>query len=105
MFRIAFLLSLSAPAGIAIADPTRMLAVEVDHTVEVEVGTLIGFRCDDPKLLDGKMQTKKTERGEINVFIVKGVAAGKTLCRVGTDPMRPFQLFDVVVTDKPGRSK
>lgn len=105
MFRIALFLSLLAPEVIATADPTRTLAVEVDQTVEVEVGTLIGFRCDDPKLLDGEMVTKKTERGEVNVFVVKGVAAGRTLCRVGTDPMRPFQLFDVVVTDKPRRSK
>ncbi len=86
------------------ADATGRIDVEVDSTIETEVGTLIGFACDHPKLLDGKMLTKKIEGGEVNVLVVKGVLAGKTQCRVGTDPMRPFRLFDVVINDKP-RSK
>lgn len=102
MLRSAIVVCLLAGSALA-DDRLRKLEVEVDRTVEVDVGTLIGFACDHPKLIDAQMITRKDDRGERNVFIVKGVAAGKTQCRVGTDPMRQFQLFDVVVTAKTRR--
>lgn len=89
---------------IAVGDPApRVIEVAVDRTVEVEVGILIGFYCDHPKLIDAQMITRKDARGERNVFVVKGVAAGKTQCRVGSNPMLASELFDVVVTAKPAR--
>src|SRR5688572_8169879 len=96
MLRIVLLLSVLA--GSALADPTRRIDVEIDSTVEVEVGHAQGFRCDDPKLIAASMAT----RDDRNVFIVKGVTAGKTLCRVGTNPQSPSILFDVFVTEKKG---
>jgi hypothetical protein len=96
MLRIA--IAVSALAGSALADDaTRRLTVDVDATVEVDVGYAVGFRCDDAKLISASMTT----RDDHNVFVVKGVAAGKTQCRVGTNPQRPSVLFDVVVNDKP----
>ncbi len=89
--------------ALAIAVPARadkgvpQIAVVVDAVVETDVGTAIGFRCDHPDLLDVHMKTV----GNHNVFVVKGVKVGKTLCRVGTEPQRPSQLFEVVVTAKP----
>lgn len=96
MWRIALLLS--GLAGWAIADDApRKIDVVVDATVETDVGTAIGYRCDDPKLIEASMKTV----GDHNVFVVKGAIAGKTLCRAGTDPQRPSVLFEVVVTAKP----
>lgn len=84
---------------IAAGDPAvRTLEVAVDHTIEVEVGIKIGFHCDRPALIDARMVTRKDARGESNVFVVKGVTAGKTLCRVGTNPMLASELFEVIVT-------
>jgi hypothetical protein len=96
MWRIAIVLS--GLAGSAIADDApRRLDVVVDATVEQDVGMAIGYRCDDPKLIEASMKTV----GDHNVFVVKGAQAGKTLCRVGTDPQRQSMLFEVVVKDKP----
>jgi hypothetical protein len=101
MFEIS---SLVLAGLIAVGDPApRTIEVAVDRTVEVEVGILIGFYCDHPKLIDAQMVTRKDERGERNVFVVKGVAAGKTQCRVGSNPMLQSQLFDVLVTATPPR--
>lgn len=98
VLRIGILLS--ALAGTAFADDAiRRLEVTIDATLEVEVGNLVGFRCDQPKLVDAQMTTRKDARGEVNVFVVKGVLAGTTQCRVGSD-LGAFQLFDVVVQPK-----
>ncbi len=85
----------------ALADDTRRLEVRVDETSEVEVGNLVGFRCDQPKLIDASMTTRAARpaarpNDEVNVFVVKGVTAGTTLCRIGSD-LGAFQLFEVVV--------
>ncbi len=96
MWRIAALVSVLGGSANA-DDATRRIEVVVDATVETDVGTLIGFRCDDPKLIDAQVKTV----GDHNVFVVKGVAAGKTQCRVGTDLQRTGLLFDVDVKDKP----
>jgi hypothetical protein len=96
MWRIALLLS--ALAGSAIADDApRRIDVVVDATVETDVGLAVGYRCDDPKLIEATMKTVDDH----NVFVVKGAVAGTTLCRVGTDPQRPSVLLEIVVKDKP----
>lgn len=83
---------------IAVGDPAvRTLEVAIDETVEVDVGIKIGFHCDRPALIDARMVTREDARGAHNVFVVKGVAAGKTLCRVGSNPMLASELFEVVV--------
>lgn len=97
MLRIA--LVLIALAGTASAE-TKRIEVKIDDTVEVEVGNLIGFACDQPKLIDAQMKTKRDARGEVNVFVVKGVTKGSTLCRVGNDAMGGSKLFEVVVREK-----
>jgi hypothetical protein len=100
MWRIAIVLS--GLAGSAFADDApRRIDVVVDATVETDVGLAIGYRCDDPKLIEGSMKTV----GDHNVFVVKGSQAGKTLCRVGTDPLRQSVLLEIVVTDKPAVPK
>jgi hypothetical protein len=100
MWRIV--IALTALAGSAVADDApRRIDVTVDATVETAVGFAVGFVCDDPKLIDGSMKTVDDH----NVFVVKGLLVGKTLCRVGTDPLRPSVLFQVVVTAKPALPK
>jgi len=87
---------------ISIADePPRRIEVVVDATVETDVGLAMGYRCDDPKLIEGSMKTV----GDHNVFVIKGAQAGKTLCRVGVDPLRPSVLFEVVISEKPAPAK
>lgn len=94
--RIAILL-LGLLASSAVADEALpRIAVAVDEVVEVKVGIAVGYRCDDPKLIDASMVT----RDGANVFVVKGVAAGKTLCRVGIDPQQASVLYEVVVGEK-----
>ncbi len=88
-------------AGTASAEAKR-LEVKIDATIEVEVGNLIGFACDQPKLLDAQMKTKKRSGlgGEVNVFVVKGLMKGTTLCRIGNDVTGGSRLFEVVVREK-----
>lgn len=81
--------------GVLAADTgPRELEVELGKTVEVEVGYAIGFRCDDLTIVDPAM---KNVSETTNLFVVKGLRAGTTLCRVGTDPQRPTMLFEVRV--------
>ncbi len=80
-------------------DAVKRIEVEVDKTVEVEVGRLIGFHCDQPKLIDAQMKTRRDTRGDVNVFVVKGVTAGTTLCRIGGAALGASQLFEVVVRE------
>jgi hypothetical protein len=92
-------------SGSALADEpkARRIEVKVDETVEVEVGVLIGFQCDQPKLIDGKLTTRLKKDGVVNVFSVKGVTAGTTMCRVGSHTLGAFQLFEVVVREAGSR--
>ena len=101
VLRIAMICLLVNPAFAD--DAVRRIEVEVDKTVEIEVGGLIGFHCDQPKLIDAQMKTKKDARGEINVFVVKGVTAGTTQCRIGGAALGASQLFDVVVREQKRR--
>ena len=100
MLRIAVLLGALGNVVFADPDAPRRIIVPIGDTVETEVGYRIGFVCDDPSILEAEMKLKSETT---NVFIVKGVTAGKTLCRVGTDPLRPSVLFEVRVEPKPRR--
>src|SRR3982750_4673948 len=99
MRRIAIALTMLGGSALA-DDAPRRIEVTVDATIETAVGLSIGFACDDPKLIEGSMKTVDDH----NVFVVKGVLAGKTLCRVVSDPQRT-KLFEVVVKDKPAPPK
>jgi hypothetical protein len=86
-------------AASAHGDPTR-LEVAVGKTVEVDVGYARGLLCDDTTFIDAQLVT----RGESNVFVVKGLSAGATLCRVGTDLNRVAHfVFDVRVVQAPAK--
>jgi len=101
MLRIALaLVVLNSAVNTGHAGPLRRIEVKIDATTEVEVGHLIGFACDHPKLIEARMTTRKDARGEVNVFSVKGVTTGTTQCRVGNDAMGGSQLFEVVVREK-----
>jgi len=101
MLRIAILVT--TLTGVAFADggsndaPNR-LTVAVAETVAVDVGTLIGFLCDDLTIVKGEMTTKSET---MNSFHVTGLAPGTTLCRVGTEPQRPKRMFEIHVV--PGK--
>ncbi len=100
MLRIALVLVMLAANAFA---EVKRLEVKVDATIEVEVGNLIGFACDQPKLIDAQMKTKKgPELGarEFNVFVVKGLTKGTTQCRIGNDVTGGSKLFEIVVRDK-----
>jgi hypothetical protein len=75
-------------------DGARQIAVEVDHTISVDVGYAVGFRCDDVTIIEPSMKPKTDQ---VNVFLVKGIKEGTTLCRVGTAPGRPTMLLQVKV--------
>jgi hypothetical protein len=92
-----------ALSGVAYADdppppPTPRLDVAVGKTVEQNVGyTRGGWFCDDQTLITADLVT----RGDTNYWIVTGVKAGSTQCRVGHDAQRPYIVFDVVVSPPP----
>lgn len=94
--RSLLVIAVSLVASVRIAASqvsTRKLVVSVGQTREVDVDYKIGVQCDDLQILKPSIVT----RGDHNWFVVEGVASGKTQCRVGTDPLRPSYLFDVVV--------
>ena len=71
----------------------RVLTVEVGAKVRRPVDNAIGWFCDDPTLLHAHIVTE----GQDNYWVVEGVKAGSTQCRVGTDPSRATFVFDVTV--------
>jgi hypothetical protein len=81
--------------------PTPRLTVAVGKTLEVDVGWHAGWFCDNSKLITGNLVTRKVGDRETNVWIIKGVKAGQTECRVGRDPQRVNLVFDLVVTPAP----
>jgi hypothetical protein len=87
------LLPVTRPAGRAVAGDGIALAVEVGRKTERNVGNATGWFCDDPTLVDAALVT----RGDVNYWVVAGLKAGTTQCRVGTDPSRTSFVFDVTV--------
>ena len=69
------------------------LTVEIGRKTDRPVGNATGWFCDDPALVEAAVVT----RGDVNYFVVTGVAVGATQCRVGTDPSRSTFVFDVTV--------
>jgi hypothetical protein len=99
MSLLAIVMWLAAALAEPVDDRPRVLEVEVGKTLETPVGIAIGFRCDDPSILEAAMKTRSETE---NVFVVKGVKEGATLCRVGIDPQQPSTLFDVrIVASRP----
>ena len=86
-------------AATAYADDVPRVDVEVGASVEKNVEYARGFMCDDPSLVSVEMVT----RDDHNVWIVKGVKVGETLCRVGLDRLRVHYVFDVHVLPKRAR--
>jgi hypothetical protein len=78
----------------SIDDGVRQISVELDHTITVDVGYAVGFRCDDISIVEPSMKPKNEQA---NLFVVKGLKEGATLCRVGTQPGRPTMLLQVKV--------
>lgn len=70
------------------------LTVAVGQTVERDVGFAHGVMCDDITIVRPDM---KTRNEQTNVFVLTGLKEGRTQCRAGTDPTRPYVVFDVTV--------
>jgi hypothetical protein len=86
--------------------PPDKITLAVGTTIEHDVGWVRGgWFCDDQSLVTGDLVTRKIGDRETNVWIVTGVKAGATQCRVGHDRYRISLLFDVVVTAAPARPK
>lgn len=92
-------LALLLVAATAYADDVPRVDVEVGASVEKNVEYARGFMCDDPSLVSVEMVT----RDDHNVWIVKGVKVGETMCRVGMDRLRVHYVFDVHVLPKRAR--
>ena len=87
-------LALVLTATTALADGEIKLEVQLGKRVEKNVGYARGWMCDDPSLVTADLVTKDDH----NVWIVTGEKLGKTLCRVGTQPMTPvYYVFEVTV--------
>jgi hypothetical protein len=89
-------LALLLVPAVATAEDVPRLDVEVGKTVEQNVMYARGWMCDDPSLITADIVT----RDDRNIWIVKGVKPGETLCRVGLDRLRVHYVFDVHVVAK-----
>jgi len=85
---------IAALASGAVADELPLIEVTVGDSIHTDVGVLRGMRCDDLKIIKVQLVTRDTSH---NDFIVTGVEAGTTQCRVGTDVGMPYQVFDIRV--------
>ena len=72
------------------------LVVATGETVQRNVGVAIGYRCDDPALVDITLMTV----GDHNVATITGVKEGLTQCRVGTDPQRASTLYEIRIVPR-----
>jgi hypothetical protein len=82
--------------GILVQGDFPKLKVDVGQTVEAAVGHYRGqWGCDDATLVTADIIT----RGDTNYWIVKGVKAGSTQCRVGMVSTDGFAMFDVYVSE------
>jgi hypothetical protein len=81
-----------APAT-ALADGTGRVELDRGETIELEVGNALGWFCDEPSLVSAEIVFYDGH----NAWVVTGVNAGATRCRVGTTVGRASYLFEVVV--------
>ncbi len=80
--------------GILVQGDFPKLTVEVGKIVQASVGHFRGYwGCDDPSLISGDIIT----RDDTNYFVVTGVKAGSTQCRVGLVATGGYTVFDVYV--------
>lgn len=89
----------SAPVDVDPGAPARpaplpQIELGVGETAERDVGFAIGCQCDDPALVRAEMRAKSPHS---NAFVVTGLRAGVTRCRVGTEPNRPSLVYEVLV--------
>jgi hypothetical protein len=83
--------------GILVAGDYPRVDVGVGKTVEYNVGYhRYRWFCDDPSILTGDLITK----GDANYFVITGVKAGSTQCRVGTE-REGFTVMNVFVSAAP----
>ncbi len=93
---IVFADGIAIADGILVAGDYPRVDVAVGKTVEHNVGIRRGgWMCDDPSLLTGDIVT----RGDANFFVITGVKAGSTQCRVGLEREGGFVVFNVYITD------
>ena len=79
--------------------PPPKVTVAVGKKLEVDVGWARGgWFCDDTTLVTGELVTRKVGNGDRNFWIITGIKAGKTQCRVGHELQRASLLFDLTVT-------
>jgi hypothetical protein len=97
VLRIALIVVIASTAyadGILVDGDFPKVRVEVGKTVEQDVGYRRGaWGCDDATLVTADIVTK----GDTNFWIVTGVKAGSTQCRVGS--RQAGSVFNVYVTD------
>jgi hypothetical protein len=82
------------PGAPAAPAPPPRIELRVGETAERDVGIAVGYQCDDPALVRVQMRTKSEQA---NAFVVTGLAAGVTRCRVGTEPHRPSVVYEIRV--------
>jgi hypothetical protein len=75
-------------AGEAFAQIPRV-EVKVGASISLDVGTAIGWQCDNPLLVSAQMTTAQGR----NVWIATGVAEGQTNCRIGLELGRDSYLI------------
>ena len=85
---------------VAHAEGPARLEVAVGDSIQHEVGMAIGYRCDDPSLLEVVMRQKSQY---VNVVTITGKQPGTTQCRFGIDPYRYSDLHEIRVV--PRRAK
>ena len=82
------------PSAPAVPAPPPRIELHIGDTAQREVGIAVGYQCDDPALVKIEMRTKSEQ---VNAFVVTGLQAGVTRCRVGTDPHRPSFVYEIRV--------
>ncbi len=89
----------------ALADePRTRVELVVGQATAIEVGWAMGHQCDDESIVAAEMKNKDADT---NVFALKGLKPGTTLCRAGTYLVedRPTFLFEIVVSAPPKPAK
>ncbi len=92
----------TAIAGADDADQPQKIRLEVGATTSREVGWAMGSVCDDDTIVAAEMRNKDRDT---NVFVLKGLKPGTTVCRAGTYDVegRPSYLFEITVVRAPSK--